>query len=131
MLVMRMLLIGVFASLAIGGWGCAPAIIGGDAGVYHIGKLYGVSSRDMSSVYNATVDAMGQLELEVKEQAKDVFSAKVIAKSADGKKISVLIKPGDEGRTKFSIKVGAAGERRRSEVIYEKIQENLAMGMGK
>ncbi len=131
MLVRRMLLIGVFVGLAIGWWGCAPTIIGGDAGVYHIGKLYGVSSRDMSSVYNATVNAMGQLELEVKEQAKDVFSAKVIAKSADGKRISVLIKPGDEGRTKFSIKVGTGGERRRSEVIYEKIQQNLAMGMGK
>jgi hypothetical protein len=96
-----------------------------------MGKLYGVSGRDMSSVYNATVNAMGQLELEVKEQAKDVFSAKVLARSADGKKISVLIKPGDEGRTKFSIKVGTGGERRRSEVIYEKIQQNLAMGMGK
>lgn len=131
MLVRRMLLIGVFVGLAIGWWGCAPTIIGGDAGVYHIGKLYGVSSRDMSSVYNATVNAMGQLELEVKEQAKDVFSAKVIAKSADGKRISVLIKPGDEGRTKFSIKVGTGGERRRSEVIYEKIQQNLAMGTGK
>ena len=131
MSVRRMLLIGVFVGLAVGWWGCAPAIIGGDAGVYHMGKLYGVSSRDMSSVYNATVNAMGQLELEVKEQAKDVFSAKVIARSADGKRISVVIKPGDEGRTKFSIKVGAAGERRRSEVIYEKIQQNLATGMGK
>ncbi|UCF43432.1 MAG: DUF3568 family protein [Planctomycetota bacterium] len=131
MLVKRMLLIGVFLGLAVGGWGCAPAIIGVDAGVYHMGKLYGVSGRDLNTVYDATLAAMGELELEVKEKAKDVFSAKVVAKSADGKRIKVRIKPGGEGRTKFSIKVGKTGERRRSEVIYEKIRQNLAMGTSK
>lgn len=131
MLVRRILLIGVLLGLAVVGWGCAPAIIGGDAGVYHMGKLYAVSSRDMDSVYNATVSAMGQLELELKEQAKDVFSAKVVAKSADGKTIGVHIKPGSEGRTAFSIKVGVAGSKRRSKVIYEEIEQNLAMGVSK
>lgn len=131
MLVRRMLLIGVFLCLAVGGWGCAPAIIGGDAGVYHMGKLYAVSSRDMDSVYGATLAAMGELELEVKEKAKDVFSAKVVAKSADGKTIGVHIKPGGEERTSFRIKVGVAGNKRRSKVIYEKIERNLAMGTSK
>lgn len=131
MLVRRMLLIVMVVGLSVGAWGCAPAIVGGDAGVYHMGKLYGVSSRDMDSVYNATVGAMEQLELDVEEQAKDVFSAKVVAKSADGKTIGVHIKPGGEGRTNFSIKVGVAGSKSRSKVIYEKIEQNLAMGMSK
>ncbi|MHC4747936.1 MAG: DUF3568 family protein [Planctomycetota bacterium] len=131
MLVRRMLLTGVVVGLAVGAWGCAPAIIGGDAGVYHMGKLYAVSSRDLDSVYGATLTAMGELELEVKEKAKDVFSAKVIAKSADGKTIGVYIEPGSEGRTAFSIKVGVGGNRRKSKVIYEKIQQNLALGTSK
>jgi len=126
-----MLLTGVFVGLVVGAWGCAPSIIGGDAGVYHMGKLYAVSSRDLDSVYGATLAAMGELELEVKEKAKDVFSAKVVAKSADGKTIGVRIKPGSEGRTSFRIKVGVAGNKRRSKVIYEKIERNLAVGTSK
>ncbi len=131
MLARWILLIGVLLCLAVGGWGCAPSIVGGDAGVYHMGKLYAVSSQSMDSVYGATLAAMGSLELEVKDKAKDVFSAKVVAKSADGKTIGVHIKPGGEGRTEFSIKVGVAGSKRRSKVIYEEIEQNLAVGMSK
>jgi hypothetical protein len=126
-----MLLIGVFLGLAVSGWGCAPSIIGDDAGVYHLGKLYGVSSRDVDSVYGASLSAMDELEVEVKDKAKDVFSAKVVAKSADGKTIRVRIKPSGEERTSFSIKVGLLGNKRRSKVIYEKIERNLATGMSK
>jgi hypothetical protein len=96
-----------------------------------MGKLRAVSSRDLDSVYSATLAAMGELELDVKEKAKDVFSAKVVAKSADGKTIGVHIKPGSEGRTAFNIKVGAGGNKRRSKVIYEKIERNLAAGTSK
>jgi hypothetical protein len=126
-----MLLIGVALGLAVSTWGCAPSIIGGDAGVYHLGKLYGVSSRDVDSVYGASLSAMDELELEVKDKAKDVFSAKVVAKSADNKTIRVRIKPGGEERTSFSIKVGLFGNKRRSKVIYEKIDRNLAVGTSK
>ncbi|MHC4912199.1 MAG: DUF3568 family protein [Planctomycetota bacterium] len=131
MLVKRMLLTGVLVGLAVSGWACAPTIIGDDAGVYRMGKLYGVSSRDLDSVYAATLSALDELELEVKDKAKDVFSAEVVAKSADGKTIRVRMKPSGEERTSFNIKVGVGGNRQRSEVLYEKIQQNLATGTKK
>lgn len=107
--------------------GCGPNVVGVDSAAYSSGKLYAASSRDVTSVYNATVRALGELEIPVTEKAKDVFSAKVKGRSADGKLITVIIKPVEGGRSDYSIKVGAFGNRSRSEVIYNKIQQNLGI----
>lgn len=105
--------------------GCAPSIVGTDAGVYSTGKLYAVTSHDMTAVYNATLKALEQLEINVTENAKDVFYAKVVAEGADGKRIVVRIKPTEGSGTDLNIKVGAFGDEHRSSIIYERIRQNL------
>ena len=123
----------VLAALMLAMYGCGrPTIIGSDAGVYSGGKLYAVAGQNMNRVYLATQRALKQLELEVVEQAKDVFLAKIVAKAADGKKITIWIEPGPDDSSKISIKAGKIfGEEDRSRVIYKQIQQNLGTGSGK
>jgi hypothetical protein len=113
--------------MAGGVYGCrAPNIVGTDAAVYSGWTLYAVSSKDMAAVYEASVQAVGDLELTVTDKAKDVFSAKVSAKGADGKRVTVIIKPMEDGNTDLQIKVGGAGgNEQRSRRVYQAIQKRL------
>jgi hypothetical protein len=122
------LLIGLMLAVC----GCsAPTLIGTDAAAYANGKLYAVSSQDLDKVYEATVAALKQLEIEVTETAKDVFYAKVTGKVADGKTITIRLQPGADNVTNLKIKAGRFGNEERSRVIYEKIKENLKTGREK
>ena len=105
--------------------GCAPSIISPDAGVYSGGRLYATSSQDMTSVYAATLKALDELEVNVTDKAKDAFYARVVAKGADGKRITISIKPKEGDGATLTIKVGTLGEKRRSSIIYEHIKQNL------
>jgi len=128
MLLKRILLVSVLAGLVLAGSGCAPSFVSSDAGVYSTGKLYAVTKGDLTRVYEATLAALEKLEIEVTDKAKDVFYAKVLAKGADGKRITVRIEPGVGDLTDFSIRVGTFGDEHRSRVIYEQIQRNLGGG---
>ena len=123
----------VLAALMLAMCGCGkPTIIGSDAAVYSGGKLYAVAGKDLNSVYLATQRALKQLELEVVEQAKDIFIAKIVAEAADGKKITIWIEPGQDDGSRLSIKTGSLmGNEERSRVIYKQIQQNLGTGSGK
>ena len=133
MLIQRKCTVCVLAALMLAMCGCGkPTIIGSDAAVYSGGKLYAVAGRDLNSVYLATQRALKQLELEVVEQAKDIFIAKIIAEAADGKKITIWIEPGQGDGSELSIKTGSLmGNEERSRVIYKQIQQNLGTGSGK
>ena len=133
MSIQRMCTVCVLAGLMLAMCGCGrPQIIGSDAAVYSGGKLYAVAGKDLNTVYVATLEALTQLELEVTEKAKDVFIAKVVAKAADGKKITIWIEPGPGDSSELSIKAGRlVGEEDRSRVVYKQIQQNLGTGSGK
>ena len=131
MLAKRVLRIFVFVGVALTIFGCAPSLVGPDAGVYSTGKLYAVTGRDMDSVYQAALNALNYLEIETTETAKDFFYARVVAKGADGKTITIRIKPGIGELTNFSIKIGTVGDKHRSEVIYEQIRQNLGLDTAK
>ena len=126
MLVKQISIVFVLAGLVLAAGGCAPSLVGTDAGVYSGGKLYAVASRDLTSMYNATLRALDELEIEVTKKAKDVFYAKVVAQGADGKTITIRLKP--EGNlTNLRIKVGLFGNKEKASVIYERIKRNLDM----
>jgi hypothetical protein len=127
MLAKKMLLICLEAAVIAGVIGCAPAIVSPDAGVYQNGKLYAMSSRDIDAVYTATLAAMDKLQLQVTEKMKDVFSAKVIAKSADGKIIVVKMKPEPGNKTAYDIHIGAFGNEEMSRKIYDEIVAGIAI----
>ena len=122
----------VLAALMLAVCGCGkPNLIGTDAAVYSRGKLYAVSGQDLNSVYAATRAAFRQLEIEVTEDSKDVFYAKVVGRVADGKTVTIRLEPGADNVTELRIKAGTFGNEERSRVIYEKIQQNLRAGSDK
>jgi hypothetical protein len=125
MLIRKIVLVSVIPTLIFLAGGCRPAFVGSDSAAYSAGTLYAVVSRDLDSVYTASLEALQQLEINVTSKQKDVFMAKIIAKGADSKRIEVKAKPGHEDSTELSIKVGLIGNRYRSRVIFEKIQQVL------
>jgi hypothetical protein len=127
MLAKRMLLICMEAVVVVGVIGCAPTIVSTDAGVYQNGKLWAMASKDVDSVYAATLQAMDKLQLKVTDKAKDVFAAKVIAKSADNELIVVKIEPSGSQKTAYSIQVGGFGNEERSRKVYDEIINALAI----
>ncbi len=131
MLPKRILTIFLLAGVMLAISGCRPSLVGPDAGVYSTGKLYAVTGRDMNAVYQAALNALNHLEIEVTEKAKDFFYARIVAKGADNKTITIRIKPGEGEVTNFSIKVGTVGNKHRSQVIYEQIRQNLGINTEK
>ncbi len=125
MLAKRFLLVCIQAAIVAGVIGCAPKIISTDAGVYQHGTLYAAASKDLDSVYAATLFAMDKLQLQVTEKAKDVFAAKVVAKSADGKFVTVVMKPQGDQKTSYEIHTGAFGNEERARKIYGEINTGL------
>jgi uncharacterized lipoprotein len=129
MLTKRALLICIEAVLVVGVVGCgAPKFYSTEGGVYQNCKLYAVSGKDIDAVYQATLQAMDKLQLKVTDKAKDVFAAKVMAKSADNELIVVKIKPTADQKTAYDIQVGAFGNEERSRKIFTEIENALTAG---
>ena len=126
MLVKQISLVFVLAGLVLAASGCAPSFVGTDAGVYSGNKLYAVANRDLTSMYNATLKALDELEIEVTKKAKDIFYGEVVAQGSDGKTITIRLKP-EGDLTNLSIKVGLLGDKAKAIVIYERIKQNLDM----
>jgi hypothetical protein len=126
MLAKKVLLVCLEAVVIVSVIGCAPTIVSTDAGVYQNGTLFAAASKDLDSVYAATLFAMDKLQLQVTDKAKDVFAAKVVAKSADGKFVTVTMKPEGEQKTSYQIHIGAFGNEERARKIYGEINTGLA-----
>jgi uncharacterized pyridoxamine 5'-phosphate oxidase family protein len=123
-----MLRFSVIAGVMLSVCGCGrPTLIGTDAAVYSRGQLYAIASQDLNSVYEATVKALEQLEVEIIETAKDVFYAKVVGKIADGKNITIRMEPGVNNITNINIKASKflTGNEERARVLYTQIKLNL------
>jgi hypothetical protein len=127
MLAKKVLIVFLGAAVIVGVIGCAPTIVSTDAGVYQHGTLYASSGKDLDSVYAAALYAMDKLQLQVTEKAKDVFAAKVIAKSADGKITVVKMKPLPDNKTSYEIHVGSFGNEERARKIYNEMGAGLTI----
>lgn len=106
---------------------CAPSLVGTDAAVYSTGKLYAVTGKDITQVYQASTKALDDLEIKITQSQKDVFSSKIVAKAADGKTITITARPAQPNRTDLEIKIGVLGHESRSRLIYERIRRNLGL----
>jgi len=122
--VLILLLIGTAALLQ----GCLAVVVGaGAAGTvaYVKGDLEAVESKDINTVYEATLKAMEQLELSVSKKTKDAMSALIIARDSQDKKVTVKLSATAEGATKLSIRIGVWGSETKSQFIHDQIKKNL------
>ena len=121
---LMILLFGVCAAIQ----GCMLAAVGaGAAGTvaYIRGDLETVESADIEAVYKAVLKAMDELELAIVQKSKDAMSAKVTARDAQDKKVTVKLAATAEGMTKVSIRVGTFGSETKSRLIYDQIKKEL------
>lgn len=122
------ILIMLLLALAVCLPGCLLAAVGaGAAGTvaYVKGDLEGIRPEGIEEVYEAAKNAVEQLEYVATESRKDATSALVVARDSQDDKITIKLKATPEGPTEISIRVGTWGSERRSNIIYDKIKENL------
>lgn len=108
--------------------GCMVVAVGaGAAGTvaYVRGDLEAVESKKLDAVYEATLKAVDELELNVTKETKDALSAVIVTRDAQDKKIRIKLSATTDDTTKLSIRVGLFGSETKSRLIYQKIHENL------
>ena len=124
----QVLLIILLVGTALFGQGCLVAAVGvGAAGTiaYIRGDLEAVESKRIDVVYEATLKAVEELELNVTKKTKDALSAVIVTRDAQDKKITIKLKATADETTKLSIRIGTFGSETKSRLIYQKIHDNL------
>jgi Protein of unknown function (DUF3568) len=93
---------------------------------YVRGDLESIMEEDITSIYEASKQALEDLEIEIVGTDKDLLSAVVNGKGAEDKKITIKMKRIEQGRlVKLTIRIGTFGEKTLSQIIYDKIHKNL------
>jgi hypothetical protein len=92
---------------------------------YVRGDLEAVESESIDVVYEATLQAVEELGLNVTKKLKDALSATIVARDAQDKKITIRLKTTAEETTKLSIRIGVFGNETKSRLIYQKIRDYL------
>jgi len=113
--------------------GCvAVAAAGAGAGTiaYMRGDLESVETAKVDALYQATKQALSELEYRITKDAKDAVSAELVARDSQDKKIVVKMEATAEGATSLSIRVGIFGDEQKSRVIYDRIKSNLQTAPG-
>ena len=122
------ILIMLLLTLAVCLSGCLLAAVGaGAAGTvaYAKGDLEAIRPEGITDVYEAARKAVEQLEYSTTESRKDATSALVVARDSQDDKITIKLKATPEGPTAISIRIGTWGSERRSNIVYDKIKDNL------
>ena len=124
-IVISIILVGV---LAVGCSGCFVAVVGAGAAAgvgYARGDLEAVLDADPTDVYEASLEAMDDLELPVISKEKNALEAKIISRTTEDKKVQITIKRTETNVAKLSIRIGVFGDEVQSRLIYDKIKANL------
>jgi hypothetical protein len=126
---LRLLCLSVLlTSLMVSSTGCLVVAAGaGAAGAvaYMQGDLETSEPYDIATVYAAAQKAAADLKLYVLESGQDALSATVVARDAADKRITIKLKSVTEKTTKVSVRVGTFGDDAKSQMVYNRIRENL------
>jgi sRNA-binding carbon storage regulator CsrA len=107
------------------GQGCKTTVMGPEGqtvATYRLGKLSTEEPKDINAVYQATLEALTELELNIIQKMKDELTAKVIARDSQDTKITVTLLAITKDSTKVSIH---AGSYTRASRVYQTIHKNL------
>lgn len=92
---------------------------------YATGNLSATLNANVQKSYDASLKALEQLQITPAEKAQDSLGAKIVAKTAADKKITISLKRTNDVLTAIVIEVGFVGDNTISQTIYTKIVENL------
>lgn len=113
--------------------GCAPLVFfgaGTAAGVagykYYEGALTVIYQAPFMQTWDASLQALNQMNLSVLNSPHDTTSGKITARQADDKPVTVSLKYKSAQETEVIIRVGHLGDKNRSMAIKEEIRKILA-----
>ena len=110
--------------------GCVGALIGGAAAgagtyAYVRGELKDTENVPLDKAWKATQTAIKELTFTISSQAKDGLSAKMIAHTAQSKKVEINLVTQSDNVTAIGIRVGTFGDEDLSRLIMDKIRKKL------
>lgn len=107
--------------------GCVVAAVGAGAGAvaYIRGDLEATLESSLNAAAKATDRAIGQLEFAKVSDRKDALTANYVARTAQDKKIEIILTKVGDKVTKVRIRVGVFGDEAVSLAILEKIKAGL------
>ena len=112
--------------------GCAPLIffgVGTVAGVggykWSKGGLTVIFQAPYMEVWDATLNALRTMNIQIKNKKHDLTAGKIEANRADGKSVTVSLEYKSTKETEVTIRVGFLGDRSASEAIKEEIRKEL------
>jgi hypothetical protein len=117
----------LMASLALH-TGCvvvAAGAAGAGAVAYILGDLETTLEGGLDSVHRASGRAISQLEFVKISDRKDALSANLVARTAQDKKIDIVLTKTADNLTKVQIRVGVFGDEELSRALLDKIKANL------
>ena len=109
--------------------GCIPLLVGAAAGAGGYAFVRGVLVKqfDVSAteLHRAAVQALKSLDLSINYDKGDRLSAKVRSEFSDGKDVKIDIVAITEETSQLKIRVGAFGDKLRSEMVLSAVEKNL------
>lgn len=118
--------------LLMGLSGCAVVIatvVGAGVGFGTYKYVDGNLQRDYigppDTLWEATLTAMDDLKVASEVKERDYFGGLIKGIMHDGTKITIKMKRLTDNSTEVGVRVGVFGNRKRSEVIHNKIAENF------
>ena len=104
-------------------------VVAGAAGAgtvaYVRGELDATLDKPLDAVAAAADDAIAQLQFAKISESKDAFTADLIARTAEDKKIEIKITKKGDGVSGVAIRIGLFGDEEKSRAILDKINANL------
>lgn len=110
--------------------GCGGSFVVGAAAtaggvVYHRGALREDLDVSLDKVWDASLRAVKDMKLTVREKTKDGLAGMIEAERADGRDVKIVVKALPGKRTGVAIRIGVVGDRDGSEIILEAIKDRL------
>jgi hypothetical protein len=100
---------------------------GAAAGTYFFvkGNLKRSYEAPVEKVWEATLQAVEEFKLETESKKHDAFGGQIEGKMADGDSFKIELKTLGEKSTEVGVRIGAFGDRTKSEAIHDKILSKL------
>ena len=115
--------------------GCIALLAGGAAGagsaVYIKGQLKEDLNVSVTTVHNASIAALKDLNLPIVEDNFDKLSAKMKSRFADGQDVWINIEYAQLDTAKLTIRVGVLGDEPKARQILDAIHKHLPEGSRK
>ncbi len=118
------LIMGLFTS-------CVPVVFfaGTVAGIgsyrYYQGVLTVVYEAPYIDTWEATLKTVDNLKMQIKKKDHDLTTAKIVAKQANNKTVTISLKYISSEETEVDIRVGLLGNKDASDIIKEEIRKIL------